>query len=56
MVFENYSAIKMAVMIEMDVKRRVDRGEFLQRLGTPEFGHRALQSTEWLVRVLRPIV
>ncbi len=49
MVLENYSAIKMAVMIEMVVKRRVDGGEFLQRLGTPEFSYRALQSTEWLV-------
>jgi hypothetical protein len=54
--FENYSAIKMAIMIEVIVKRRVERGEFLQRLGTPKFSHCALQSTEWLVRVSRPII
>lgn len=46
----------MTVLIEMIVKRRMDRGEFLQRLGTPEFCHRAFKSTESLMGVFRPII
>ena len=48
-LFEGFTAVQVAVNIEMVVDRGMDGGEFLQGLYVPEFRHRTLPSSEWLV-------
>ena len=47
--FEGFAAVEMTFEIEMIVDRGMDGGEFLQGLYVPEFRHRTLPSSEWLV-------
>jgi len=55
-LFEHFTAVEVAFVIEKVVDRGVDGGEFLQGASVPERRHRFLPSSEWLLRVLGPIV
>ena len=48
-LFEGFAAVQVTVEFEMIVDRGMDGGEFLQGLDVPEFRHRTLPSSEWLV-------
>jgi hypothetical protein len=45
-----------SVLIEVVVNGSVDSNEFLQGLHAPEADHCPLSSSEWLMRILGPIV
>ncbi len=48
-LLEDVAAIDVTVVVEMNMDRGMDGGEFLQGLDVPEFRHRALSSSKWLV-------
>ena len=48
-LFENVSAVEMALVVEVVVDRGMDRSEFLQGLDVSEPSHRAFSSSERLV-------
>ena len=48
-LFEDFTAVEMAVLVEMVVDRGMDGGELLESLNVPELGHRVLSSSERLV-------
>ena len=48
-LFESFAAVQVTVEVEMIVDRGMDGGEFLQGLYVPEFRHRTLPSSEWLM-------
>ncbi len=48
-LLEDITATEVAVQVEMVVDQGVNGGEFLQGLDVPEFGHRPLSSSKWLV-------
>jgi len=48
-LFEGFAAVQVTVEVEMIVDRGMDGGEFLQGLYVPEFRHRTLPSSEWLM-------
>ena len=48
-LLEDISAVEVAVLIEVVVYRGVNGSKLLQGLDVPEFRHRALSSSEWLM-------
>ena len=46
----------MAVEVEVVVDRGVGRSKLLQRLKVPKSGHGPFSSSEWLMRILSPVV
>ena len=54
--FEVLAAAKMTFLVKIVADRSVDRNEFLERFGAPDFCHRALSLPERLVENLGPIV
>ena len=46
---EGFAAVQVTVEVEMIVDRGMGGGEFLQGLYVPEFRHRTLPSSEWLM-------
>jgi hypothetical protein len=50
--FEVLAAAKMTFLVKIVADRSVDRNEFLERFGAPEFCHRALSLPERLVENL----
>ena len=48
-LFESFAAVEMTFEIDMIVDRCMDGGEFLQGLYVPDFRHRTLPSSEWLM-------
>ena len=50
------SGVEAALLVEVVVDGGVDGGELLQTSHPPEAQHRPLPSSEWQVRILRPVV
>ena len=55
-LLEDFTAVEVAVLVDVVVDRGVGGGKFLQGLYIPEPGHRAFPSPEWLVGILGSIV
>jgi len=55
-LFENVTAVEVAVLVEVVVDRGMNGGEFLQGLYVLEPRHRSFSSSERLVRILGSIV
>jgi hypothetical protein len=55
-MFENITAVEVALVVEKVVDRGMDGGKFLEGANVLELQHRFFPSPEWLVRVLCPIV
>jgi hypothetical protein len=47
--FESFAVVKMTLLIEMIVDRRMGSDEFLEDLYIPEPRHCTFSSSEWLV-------
>ena len=48
-LLKDFASIEVTVVVEKVVDRGVDGGELLQGLDVPEFRHRSLSSSKWLV-------
>ena len=55
-LLEDIAAVEVALLIEVIVDRSVDGSKLLEDLHVPEFRHRTLSSSEWLMRVFGPVV
>jgi hypothetical protein len=48
-LFENITAVDVALVVEKVVGRGMDGDNFLQGTNVPELNHRFLPSSEWLM-------
>ena len=55
-LLEDVAAVEVTVVVEVVVKRGMDRSELLKGLHVPELRHRLLSSSERLMRVFGPVV
>ena len=55
-LLEDISAVEVTVLVEVVVDRGMGGGKLLESFQFPEFRHRSLSSSEWLVRIFCPVV
>lgn len=55
-LLEDVAAVEVTVVVEVVVKRGMDRSELLKGLHVPKLRHRTLSSPERLMRVFGPVV